>query len=411
MDSQRRGRGSSSPNVSSGRSGITYPLGFKAAGVSCGIKAEGKDLCLIFSESVSTAAGAFTTNKFPAAPVILSSRRLREGKAQAIVANSGCANACTGEDGLLDAERMASIAGSALGIDPSLVLVASTGIIGKRLPMDKVEAGIKEAASRLSPEGGRDAAEAIMTTDRFPKEMSTEFSFEGKEVRIGGMAKGAGMISPRMATMLCFITTDAEIHPAVLRATLMKAVDSSFNRIVVDGDTSTNDTVIILANGMSGCRIVPGTESYRLFSSALNTVCEHLARKIVENGEGVTKLLDVRVKGARTPSDADKVGRAIVSSTLVKAAIHGSDPNWGRIMCAIGYSGADVGSDPDILIGGRIWIRDGHIEEMGEEDARALLSSDYIVLTVDLKEGIYESRFLGCDISEEYVSENSSYRS
>ena len=310
--------------------GVTAPRGFRAAGVSCGIKARGLDLELIVSDTRATAAGIFTTNRAQAAPVVLSRRQLAasSGHATGIVVNSGCANACTGADGMRHAEAMADRTAAAIGCGGPDVLVASTGVIGVQLPMDKVTRGIQSAAASLAPGGNADAARAIMTTDPFPKEASVEVTAAGGTFRVGGMAKGSGMIEPNMATMLGFVTTDAAVEPALLRRALKTAADDTFNAISVDGECSTNDCVFVLANGASG--VVLNDSDYAILVEALRHVCEPLAVGIVRGGEGATKLVTVRVTGAASNDEARSAARAIANSPLVKTAIHGGDPKWGR---------------------------------------------------------------------------------
>jgi len=347
---------------------VTAPAGFVAAGVFCDIKRLGtgkgsnkgrkRDLALLASEAPATVAGAFTTNQVCAAPVRLCVERVRRGVARAVVVNSGNANACTGPKGLLDAEEMARLTAAALNIPAAEVLVASTGRIGVSMPMDNVKKGIREAAARVdsSPAGGSHAAEAIMTSDTRAKEVAVEFKVDGKTVRIGGICKGAGMIQPGMspsgappalrplhATMLCFLTTDAAIEAKTLQAALNEAVARSFNRITVDGDMSTNDTVLILANGRAGHRpLTARSAELPVFQAALDHVTLELARKIVMDGEGVSRFVTVRVHGARTFAEADSAARAVGNSSLVKTSWCGGDPNWGRILCALGYSAARV---------------------------------------------------------------------
>jgi glutamate N-acetyltransferase/amino-acid N-acetyltransferase len=408
--------------------GITAVRGVRAAGVICGIKKDeaiatiyggnAMDLALIFCDELATAAGVFTSNKVKAAPVIVSREHLKSGKAQAIVANSGNANACTGERGLQDARRMTELAAEELNIAPELVLLGSTGRIGIPMPMGKVEKGIKLAASELSDprvrgDGGHRAARAIMTTDTFTKEVALEFDLQGRKARIGGMVKGAGMIEPNMATMLCFIVTDVCIDRALLQEALKAAVDKSFNMISIDGDMSTNDTVIILANGRAGDDgIEKRNDDYERFSDALNSVTLSLAKMIVKDGEGATKFVELRVKGARNYDDAKTAAHAIARSPLVKTAFFGEDNNWGRIMSSLGASGVEMdGSTVDI------WLDDLKIVENGiecgstlpqvdEVHAKEVLKKDEFVVTVDLKVGEAEATMWTCDMSYDYVKYN-----
>jgi glutamate N-acetyltransferase / amino-acid N-acetyltransferase len=326
--------------------GVTSPRGFVAGSAFCGIKAANKskpDIALIYSREKSVAAATFTTNRVRAAPVRVSAAHFKSAEVRAIIANSGNANACTGVTGIEHAKRMAKAAAAALGLRERQVLVCSTGRIGVPLPIKKMEQTIAGLPKVLQTGGSLKAARAIMTSDTFPKEVAVEFEIGGKPVRIGGIAKGAGMIDPNMATMLCFITTDAAIGRKDLQRALLNAVQQSFNRITIDGDMSTNDTVLVLANGLAGhTRLKPSQPAFKIFQNALNYVTCHLARMIVEDGEGVTKFVEVNVKGAASLKDARVAAEAVANSTLVKCAWFGGDPNWGRIIDAIGYSGARV---------------------------------------------------------------------
>ncbi|MCL0029479.1 bifunctional glutamate N-acetyltransferase/amino-acid acetyltransferase ArgJ [Dehalococcoidia bacterium] len=296
---------------------------------------------MLYSDVPCAAAAVFTTNRIKAAPVVLSRNRLLNGTAQAVVANSGCANACTGDRGLEDAEQIASAAARKLGLPAEAVMVASTGVIGTRLPVDRIRSGIERIA--LSPDGGHDLARAIMTTDTVTKEVAVSIQINGEQVIIGGVAKGAGMIHPDMATMLCFLATDAAVQPDYLQTALQRAVDISFNMITVDGDTSPNDTVLLLANGLAGNAVLNGdSPDADSFQSALDEVCVYLARCIAGDGEGATRLIEVTVEGALSTGDARIAARTIAGSPLVKTAVHGADPNWGRVLAAVGRSGAEV---------------------------------------------------------------------
>ncbi len=342
--------------------GITAPRGFRAAGVACGIKASGGlDLSLVVSDAVASAAAVFTTNLAKAAPVLLSREHLAQsgGRGRAVVVNSGCANACTGADGREHAIVMAARTGEAVKCDPSAVLVASTGVIGVKLPIAKVERGIADAAAQLSPASGAAAARAIMTTDPFPKESSVEASAGGRTFRVGGMAKGSGMIEPMMATMLGVVTTDAAVAPALLQRALKAAVDETFNAITVDGECSTNDCVFVLANGASGVELTE--KDWPLLVASLTAACEPLAIGIVRGGEGATKLITVRVTGAASNDDARRTARAIANSLLVKTAVHGGDPNWGRLVAVAGRAGVGVrrSSRPSVTIGPITLFADG----------------------------------------------------
>lgn len=389
--------------------GITAVPGMKATGVACGIKANGNmDLAVIFCDEPSIAGGVFTTNKVKSAPVLISSERIKKGKAQAIVANSGNANACTGERGIEDAQRMTEITAQELNIDPELVLVASTGRIGRLMPMDKVENGIKMAVSELSPEGGHKAAMAIMTTDTFPKETAVEFELKGKKVHIGGMVKGAGMIEPNMATMLCFIATSANIEQELLQQALKVSVDKSFNMISVDGDMSTNDTVIILANGKSGNKkIEKYDEDYEIFLESLSYVTTTLAKMIAKDGEGATKFIELHIKGAKNESDARIAAHAIARSPLVKTAMFGETPNWGRIMSSLGASKVEMDQfSVDIWFNELKLVEGGMSTGFNEEDAKKIMKNPEFSITIDLKIGSAKATLWTCDLSYDYVKVN-----
>lgn len=390
-------------------SGVAAPKGFKASGVACSIKQSGrKDVAIIYSESRASAAAVFTKNKVAAAPVLLSKENLCDSQAQAIVINSGNANACTGEQGHIDAKAMAEIAGEELNIPPDDILVASTGIIGVPLPMSKVEEGIRVAAQHISKGGGHDAAEAIMTTDTFSKAYAVSFNVGGQAVTIGGIAKGSGMIAPNMATMLAFITTDADVEPADLNGYLKDSVDKSFNSITVDGDTSTNDMVAILANGESGVKITP--DNAKIFQEALDDICIKLAKLIVRDGEGATKLIEIEVKGAASNADAKTAAMAVANSNLVKTAFFGQDPNWGRIVCAIGYSSAEVDqSKVDVFYGNEKLVENGTPIPYNGLKVEEMLKEIDVKVTVDLKLGEGAACVWTCDFSYDYVKINAEY--
>ncbi len=400
---------------------ITTSEGFLASGVACGIKVTGrKDLAIIFSEMPCVAAATFTTNKVKASHIFVSKENLRPQKAmvKAIVANSGNANCCTGQRGIEDAKRMCEIAASELSaqrqinVQPHEVLVASTGLIGVFLPMDKVEQGIKSAVERLSKGGGREAAEAIMTTDTKPKFAAIRMELNGKIVHIGGIAKGAGMIAPNMATMLCFIGTDACISRKALQAALRYAVGRSFNSITVDGDTSTNDTVFALANWVSGCsEIVEGTKAFEEFRDALTALCQKLARMIAADGEGATKLIEIRVTGAMSEVEAKAVAMTVANSPLVKTAIFGNDPSWGRIAAAAGRSPSRVKQEVlTICIGEFECFRKGEPVPFDEKAAHEWLKANKeITISIDLGLGTASWVVWTCDLSEEYVRFNAEY--
>ena len=389
---------------------VTSPAGFLAGALHAGLKSDPQkpDLVLLVSEHPCAAAATFTANRFAAAPVQLDRERIKSGHARAILANSGNANACTGQQGLENARLMARWAADKAGLDPDEVLVASTGIIGVQLPMDRIRDGL--ARLELSPDGGLAAAYGIMTTDTRPKTIAVEFQAGGKPVRVGGMSKGAGMIHPNMATMLCFITTDARAEAGYLRAALKDAVADSFNMISVDGDTSTNDTCILLANGASGIALDGCGPESALFQQALNEVAQNLARAMVADAEGAQRTMRIEVRGAPSEGDARLAARAVASSSLTKAALHGADPNWGRILCAVGYSGADF--DPDLVelqVGGVALVRDGTPLDFDAAAASAAMKTDEVEILVDLHQGSSRAVSWGCELTEAYVVENSAY--
>ncbi len=396
---------------------LATPLGFRAAAVAAGIKKsnEALDLALIFSDSPATAAaGVFTTNRVAAAPVLVSRQNLVEsrGRCRAIVVNSGNANACTGRAGMHAAEETARVTGELLGIEPTQVLVASTGVIGVTLDADLILRQLPHLKEKLSRENAGKVAEAIMTTDTFPKTCAVRSEARGKTVHIAGIAKGAGMIHPRMATMLSFITTDASMGERMLHNLLLGAAEDSFNRVTVDGDTSTNDTAVALASGLSKMAVIPGNDSRAWFGEGLALLCQTLARMIARDGEGASKLVTVEVVGARTPLDADRVARAIANSPLVKTALAGSDPNWGRIICAAGYSGAKF--DPnkiDVSANNMALCRKGVDAGFDEAAAHGELDRKEILLHVDLHAGTATARVWTCDFTRGYIDINASYRS
>jgi glutamate N-acetyltransferase / amino-acid N-acetyltransferase len=394
--------------------GVTAPRGFRAAGVACGIKASGNlDLALIVSDNRASAAGVFTTNLAKAAPVVLSQQHLVQsnGHSRAVVINSGCANACTGPDGWTHAEAMGTFTATAVGCDPSAVLVASTGVIGVKLDISKVERGIADAARQLSPSNGSAAARAIMTTDPFPKEHAIEVSASGgRAFRVGGIAKGSGMIEPLMATMLACVTTDATVEAGLLQRAVKAAVDDTFNAITVDGECSTNDCVFVLASGSSGVTLTE--DDWPLLVDSLRAACEPLAVDIVRGGEGATKLVTVQVTGAASDQDARTTARAIANSPLVKTAIHGGDPNWGRLVAVAGRSGAAFSLDRAAVKIGRITLfADGRPYDERAPEAAEYLQGRNIDLEVDLGTGgTGRSRMWTCDLSAEYVRINADYR-
>jgi glutamate N-acetyltransferase/amino-acid N-acetyltransferase len=393
---------------------ITVPLGFKAAGVAAGIKANGNaDLMLLAADKACAAAGVFTKNLTVAAPVVVSRQHVASGRARAVLVNSGCANAATGEGGLADAREMARLTGEALGVPASEILVASTGVIGVRLPMDKVRAGIPQAVKALARENGAAAARAIMTTDKYVKESLTDMSFGGKTAgaktafRVGAMGKGAGMIAPNMATMLGFITTDAVVEPDVLARALREAVGLTFNRITVDGDTSTNDMVLALASGASGAKA-----SYDLLVPAFTKVCREIALMIVRDGEGAIRIAEVRVQGAVSDADADRIARTVAESPLVKTALNGADANWGRILAAVGRAGVPLDIHRVDVHLGDAWVAErGAARAYDEAIASKAMHEDPVRIVIDLHAGRGSGFMWTCDLGHGYVDVNGSYRS
>ncbi len=383
---------------------VTSPKGFVAGAVKAGIKASGRlDLGLLFSPNFCMAAGMFTANRVKAAPVILSQQHIAKGRAQAIVVNAGCANACTGDQGLEDAAEMAQLAANQLGVIRNDMLVASTGVIGERLPMERIREKIGEI--KLSKEGGHDLARAIMTTDTRAKEVAIATD----DFTIGGIAKGSGMIHPTLGTMLAFLTTDAAVGSDFLRDSLREAVDASFNMVTVDGDTSPNDTVLVLANGMAGS-VKEGSEQAGIFQQALTVACAVLARCIAADGEGATKLIEVIVEGARTVGDARAAARTIAGSPLVKTAVHGCDPNWGRVIAALGRSGCEMDeSRVDLFLSDVRVFAGGATSPYDEASLRAAMGSNEVPIRVRLNLGECSAVAWGCDLSAEYVTINSEY--
>lgn len=390
---------------------ITSPRGFYAGVTYAGIKKADNtpDLGILFSETPCVAAALFTTNRIKAAPVVLSRERLRGGMATAVVVNSGCANAFTAGEGLADAAEMADLAARSIGISPEDVLVASTGVIGERLPMELIRTGMRQIA--LSPEGGHELARAIMTTDTVPKEAAVSAEYGDGSFIIGGVAKGSGMIHPDLATMLCFLTTDAAVSLEFLRAALRRAADVSFNMVSIDGDTSTNDTVLIMANGRAGNEpISQGSRQAGIFQQALERVCIHLAKGIARDGEGASKLIEVTVSGAPGIAGARAVARTVVSSSLVKTAVYGNDPNWGRIVAAAGRSGVEVvESKLELYIGNICVVKDGHRLPFDKEAVVRVLRGAEVPIRLNLNLGTATATAWGCDLSEEYVTINSQY--
>ncbi|MBR3497958.1 MAG: bifunctional glutamate N-acetyltransferase/amino-acid acetyltransferase ArgJ [Selenomonadaceae bacterium] len=392
--------------------GVCHPQGFKAAGVRAGIKKNGNlDVAVIYTEKEAAVAGVFTKNLVAAAPVHLSKIVVGTGTAHAVVANAGCANACTGEQGIRDAEKMATITAKELNCRADDVIVASTGIIGVNLPMNKMEAGIKDAVKNLSREGSVNAGNAIITTDTYSKACATEVELGGVEVRFGAIAKGSGMIRPDMATMLCFITTDADIDQKLLQQALRDATEISFNMISVDGDMSTNDSVVVLANGAAGNKkIVDKDADYEKFYETLKGICVELAKKIAADGEGATKFITVNVTGAESFADAKKVGMAVANSPLVKTAFFGQDANPGRTICAVGYSGVKIIPEKiSIKFGGLIVYDKGLVKKFDEDAMKKILAEHDVIVDIELGLGDSAATVYTCDLSFQYVKINADY--
>jgi len=400
------------------RGGVTAPTGFLASGIRVGIKKTGtkKDLALIWSERPCAAAASYTRNKVIGQPLVVTREHLADGKAQAIIVNSGNANTCTGEAGVAAARRMAALVAERLPVKAEDVVVASTGVIGVQLDVSPIEAGMEALVAGLSKAGSIDAREAIMTTDTMKKELAVEFELGGRAVTIGAMAKGSGMIHPNMATMLCFITTDCAISQSLLKEALDASVRRTFNRLSVDGDTSTNDMVAVLANGMAGNAPIAERDSgYRAFSEALEWICSGIVRMMARDGEGATKLVECLVSGAASEDEAEILAKSVIGSSLVKTALFGSDANWGRVLCALGYSGVDF--DPSKV---RLAFESprGYLEvcvdgagiPFNEEKAKVVLGAQEVSILVDMGSGKAEAKAWGCDLSYEYVKINGDYR-
>ena len=393
---------------------LTAPRGFQAATTRCGLKKAGEDLAIIWSERPAVAAAVFTQNLVQAAPVQLSRQHLRYKTHRAFIVNAGCANACTGDEGMKDAQRTVQLLADYFSCDEREVLVASTGVIGVRLKMEKLESGIRHATAQLSRDGGVRVAEAIMTTDTRPKRAQKTLKLNGRRVTIAGVAKGAGMIHPKMATLLSFVTTDAAISKSALQAALNSAVEASFNRISIDGDTSTNDTLAVLANGAAENELIAQAKGadFVAFTKALTDVCRTLAIAVVRDGEGARKLITIRVLNAPSERDARRIAETVSISPLVKTAIAGEDANWGRIMMAAGRSGARF--DPgkvEIKLGNLQVCRRGGGLKFSEEKALAILARDEITLTINLHQGEAEVTAWTCDLTEGYIRINADYRS
>ncbi|HAS84292.1 MAG TPA: ornithine acetyltransferase [Verrucomicrobia bacterium] len=394
--------------------GVTAAMGFRASGICAGIKANAPDLALLVSDVPASAAGVFTKNAMQAAPVKLCRSVISGGLAQAVVVNSGCANACTGADGMVRAQAVAAATATALGVAAGHVLVCSTGTIGKKLPVEKIENGMKTAVEALCATGGNAAARAIMTTDTVDKQYAVKIQVGGVDVHIGGMAKGAGMIAPNMATMLAFITTDAAVVPAALQRCVSGAVQTTFNRITIDGDQSTNDTLLVMANGLAMKGRTPLDENHpdwSVFVEALESVARELALKIVRDGEGATCFVTVTVNGAATHADATLAAKAIANSLLCKTSWFGGDPNWGRVICAIGYSGATVDPDRvDIAFDELMVVRNGLMApDVAFSDLEAVFARKVFAITANLNLGDGTETMYTCDCSYEYVRINAEY--
>ena len=401
---------------------VTFARGFRAGTAACGIKAftagataipsaQRSDLCVIQSERQCDTGGVFTTNKVKSASVVIDNLHLQHNRVQALVINSGNANACTGAQGFKDALLMAKLTADQLDLDPDQVLVCSTGVIGRYMPMNAVKVGIAAACSDLDSEHGDDAARAIMTTDSVPKTASLEITIGGAQVRVGGMCKGSGMIHPNMATMLAYITTDAAVEPGLMASMVKSIADRSFNQVTVDGDSSTNDTFLILANGAASNPVVrAGSAEAQVLEHAIVRVAQELARAIAKDGEGATKLITVKIDGAASPAEASLAARTVASSSLVKTAIHGGDPNWGRIVCALGYSGADMAIDRlHLSIGGVVVFERGAGVEVDLGAVRRIFEQPEIEIVAGLGMGEGAAEAWGCDLSEEYVRINADY--
>jgi len=392
--------------------GVTSPSGFSAGVTAAGIKhAAGTrfDLGILYSDTPSVAAALFTRNRIKAAPLVLSQERVHSGRISAVIVNSGCANACTGERGIKDAEEMAALAARLVGVTPESVVVASTGVIGVPLPMDRIRAVTGKIT--LSPEGGHDFARAIMTTDTVPKEIAVSVKCGDSSFKIGGVAKGSGMLHPDMATMLCFLTTDAAVEKGFLQKALQEAADSSLNMVSVDGDSSTNDTVVLLANGRAGnTEIKRGSKMAGAFRQALLQVCIYLTRCLARDGEGASKLIEVTVNGAGSVKEARQAARTVVSSNLLKAAVYGNDPNWGRVLAALGRSGVEIEEAKiDLYFDSISVMKAGRPLSFDTEKVVAVLKRSEVPININLNIGSAQATAWGCDLTEEYVKINAEY--
>ncbi len=391
---------------------ITSPIGISASGIHCGLKKKKKDLALIVSKEFAEVAGTFTTNKAQAAPVIIDKKIIDSGtKVKAMIIYSAYANACTGDEGFIDALEIQEKTAHTLSILPSELLISSTGLIGERIPVSKVTSSLNELVYKLADDGGIDAANAIMTTDLMPKHFGLTVQLSKGAVTIGGIAKGSGMIHPNMATMLGFVTTDAKFSKSLLQTTLTNTVNNSFNKISVDGETSTNDMVLLMANGMSNVEITEDTNDYQIFSEALQDLTQSMAKSIVADGEGATKFITINIKNAQTEKDANKIAEAIAISPLVKTAMNGNDPNWGRIISAASSSGAEIVPEKLSLYFGDLQIlQPGYKSVFTEEEAVNVLKEKEIIITLDLLDGTANTTWWTCDYSEQYIKINSQYR-
>ena len=401
---------------------MTYARGFRAGTAACGIKAfttgassiptgQRDDLCVVHSSYPCDTGGVFTTNKVKSASVVIDQLHLQRNRVQALTINSGNANACTGAQGFRDALLMAKLSADRLDLDPDQVLVSSTGVIGRYLPMEAIKPGIAEACVNLDPDGGEAAARAIMTTDTVPKTARVELDIAGTTVRVGGMSKGSGMIHPNMATMLAYITTDAAVEAGLMARLVRSIADRSFNQVTVDGDSSTNDSFLMLANGAAGNEpIRAGSVEAEQLESSLTHVAQELARAIARDGEGATKLITVRVLDAASREDAREAARAVASSSLVKTAVHGGDPNWGRVVCALGYSSAELALDRlHLTVGGLVVFERGSGVDVDLAAVRRAFEQPKIEIVAKLGLGEGSAEAWGCDLSEEYVRINADY--
>ncbi len=398
-------------NAIIGTGSVTSAAGFQAAGVRCGLKQSGPDMALIYSDRPAHAAAMFTTNKVPAHCIVLNQKKIKSGRGQAIIINSGNANCCTGEQGKKDALEMMTLAAEKLHIDPEYVFGLSTGVIGEAMPMQKIRTGIDLAVDHLSANGGIEAAKAIMTTDTVPKHGRISFRIDGTSCTIGAMAKGSGMINPNLATMFCLLTTDAAVSAPLLQDALREAVGDSLNALTVDGEMSTNDCVLLLANGASGCPVIKQkNESYSTFATALKKLAEEMAKKIAIDGEGATKLVTITVTGAKNSREAKQAAKAIANSMLVKTAIFGNDPNWGRIVQSAGASGAEIDVHAFRVTCAGITVADnGQNVFFDTKKMNKRLARKSIDLAIDLGVGDATARVFTCDLTYDYISINAEY--